>query len=46
LGTYEDIVGFEFIGIAFETFWTEPVTIEESIMAALHIFDEDLATPT
>ena len=39
-----DLRQFKFIRLAFETFWTEPVTVEESIMAALHIFDEDLPT--
>ena len=36
------IVRFEFIRLGFETFSTEPVTVDESTMGDLCVFEEDL----
>ena len=44
MGTYDDIGGFEFVRLAFETFWTEPVTVDEGTIGVLHVFDEYLPT--
>src|SRR5882757_6533197 len=42
VGTYNDIVRFEFVRLTLEPLWTESFAVDECPVGALDVFDEDL----